>query len=94
MRTDHPGRVAIYGGVEVFENTIVVCMVTGLTNVTMLIKAQELTGYTYEQIIFGILSGGEALKGAKMAMWAFSQFYGVWADPLRPHHDASPGVVR
>jgi len=80
MKTDHPGRVAMYGGVEVFVDTIVVCMVTGLTNVTMLIKAQELTGYTYEQIIIGgALSGGEVLKGAKMVMWAFSQFYGVWA---------------
>jgi AGCS family alanine or glycine:cation symporter len=80
MKIDHPGRAAMYGSVEVFMDTIVVCMVTGLTNTTMLIKVQESTGYTYEEIIHkGVLTGGEALKGAKMAMWSFSQFYGAWA---------------
>jgi AGCS family alanine or glycine:cation symporter len=66
--------------VEVFVDTIVVCMVTGLTNVTMLLKTYEVYGYTYNDVIIkGVMSGGEQLKGAKMAMWAFSQFYGIWA---------------
>lgn len=80
MKIDHPGRAGMYGMVEVFVDTIVVCMVTGLTNVTMLLKTYEVYGYTYNDVIIkGVMSGGEPLKGAKMAMWAFSQFYGIWA---------------
>jgi AGCS family alanine or glycine:cation symporter len=80
MKLDHPGRAAMYGMTEVFMDTLVVCMMTGLVNTTMLVNAIDTTGYTYEQIIYkGVLSGGEPLKGAKMAMWAFSQFYGNWA---------------